>query len=80
MPTGPAWVAQAAAMVPIALIVVFIGLLWLIGLACGKDRRTYVTTLSRQAMNAVTGLLHSPPSPSSPQPRNSLVPRPHGRP
>jgi len=51
---------RAAAVIPAVLLVLFIGLLWLLGLACGKERRRYVTTLSQQAMDAVGVLLHGP--------------------
>jgi hypothetical protein len=43
------------------LIVVFVGLLWLIGLACGERRRAYVIVISGQAMGKVHDLLRSPP-------------------
>ncbi|MGH3189402.1 MAG: hypothetical protein ACRDOL_19455 [Streptosporangiaceae bacterium] len=43
---------------PAVLIILFIGLLWLLGLACGQARRRYVTNLSQQAMAAVGVLLH----------------------
>jgi hypothetical protein len=58
-PAGPAAV-RVAAVVPAVLLVVFIGLLWLLGLMCGQDRRRYVTNLSRQAMATVGMLLHGP--------------------
>jgi hypothetical protein len=52
---------RAAAVIPAVLLVLFAGLLWLLGLPCGKDRRAYVITLSQQAMDAVGMLLHGPP-------------------
>lgn len=52
---------RAAAVIPAVLLVLFAGSLWLLGLPCGKDRRTYVITLSQQAMDAVGLLLHGPP-------------------
>lgn len=51
------------------LIVLFTDLLWLLGLMCGRDRRRYVTDLSRQAMDAIGVLLHGSPDPR-PAPRN----------
>jgi len=33
-------------------------MLWLFGLACGKERRDYVTTISGQAMSAASALIH----------------------
>lgn len=50
---GPTF-GRAAAVVPAALLIIFIGLVWLLGLACGKDRREYVTKISEQAMNAIS--------------------------
>jgi hypothetical protein len=49
---------RAAAAVPVTLLSVFIGLLWLLGLACGKDRRQYVTNISEQAMRAISAIWH----------------------
>jgi len=61
---------RAAAVIPVVLIVLFTGLLWLLGLMCGRDRRRYVTGLSRQAMDAIGVLLHgSPALPPPPAPR-----------
>lgn len=54
---GPAAV-RVAAILPAVLIILFIGLLWLLGLVCGQARRRYVTNLSQQAMTAVGVLLH----------------------
>lgn len=58
---GPAMM-RAVAVIPVVLIVLFTGLLWLLGLMCGRDRRRYVTDLSRQAMAAIGVLLHGPPA------------------
>jgi hypothetical protein len=55
---------RAAAVIPVVLLVLFTGLLWLLGLLCGRERRSYVTELSRQAMSAVGGLMYGPPAPS----------------
>jgi len=54
---GPS-VARTAAAVPASLLVLFVGLLWLVGLACGKERREYVTTISGQAMRAASTLFY----------------------
>jgi hypothetical protein len=58
-------VIRAAAVIPVTLLVVFLGLLWLLGLACGKDRRTYVLTLSKQVMGVIGTLMHGRPAPDS---------------
>jgi len=58
-PAGSAAV-RVVAVVPAVLLVLFIGLLWLLGLMCGRDRRRYVTDLSQQAMATVGTLLHGP--------------------
>lgn len=52
---------RAAAVVPATLIVLFIGLLWLIGLACGEQRRAYVIVISAQAMGKAHDLLGTVP-------------------
>jgi hypothetical protein len=41
---------RVAAVAPVILLMLFTGLLWLLGLVCGADRRRYVTDLSQQAM------------------------------
>ena len=56
--TGGA-LGRVAAVVPLLLLVLFVGLLWLLGLACGSARRRYVTTISSQAMSAVGALLNT---------------------
>jgi hypothetical protein len=58
-PMGPA-AARVATVIPAVLLILFIGLLWLLGLVCDRDRRRYVTNLSQQAMAAVGVLLHGP--------------------
>lgn len=65
---GPA-MTRVAAVVPVILLVLFTGLLWLLGLVCGDDRRRYVTDLSQQAMEAIGVLLHGPPIPVRPPAR-----------
>ena len=54
---GPS-VARAAAVVPASLLILFVGLLWLLGLACDEGRRGYVATISGQAMQTVQKLFH----------------------
>jgi len=72
-PGSGAAVVRAAAVLPAVLIVVFTGLLWLIGLPCNGERRQYVTGLSKQAMGVVGQLLRGPettsPPPGRPRPR-----------
>ena len=53
---GPA-VGRIAAVVPVTLLMLFIGPLWLLGLVCGKDGRQYVTKISDQAMRAASVML-----------------------
>jgi hypothetical protein len=57
---------RVAAVIPVIMLVLFMGLLWLLGLMCGRERRLYVTNLSQQAMEAIGALLHGPPAPPSP--------------
>lgn len=54
--TVGATAGRAAAVVPVTLLMLFIGLLWLLGLACGQDRRDYVEKISGQAMLAVSAI------------------------
>jgi hypothetical protein len=55
--------ARLAAVVPVALIVVFIGLLWIVGLFCGDKRRRYVTRISERALEAVQAFFGDGPGP-----------------
>ena len=48
---------RVAALVPVLLLVLFTGVLWLLGLMCGRERRCYITDLSWQAMRAIGALL-----------------------
>jgi hypothetical protein len=57
---------RIAAVIPVVLLVLFTGLLWLLGFFAGRERRRYVTTLSKQAMGTVGALLHSPSALPSP--------------
>lgn len=54
-------VLRVAGILPAVLLVLFIGVLWLLGLACRQPRRDYVTTLSAQAMTVIGALLHGVP-------------------
>jgi hypothetical protein len=51
--TGNAMI-RAAVVVPVVLLVVFIGLLWLLRLLCDRGRRHYVTGVSKQARERST--------------------------
>ena len=62
---GPAMV-RVAAVVPVVLLVLFTGLLWLLGLICGGERRRYVTNLTQLAMGAVDAWLHETSTPPVP--------------
>jgi hypothetical protein len=61
---------RMVAAVPVTLLSLFIGLLWLIGLACGEERRQYVMKISDQMMRAVSSIWQSalPPESSSNRP------------
>lgn len=63
---------RIAAALPVTLLSLFIGLLWLIGLACGKDRREYVTKISDQAMCAISSIWQSTGPSELPRTRHSL--------
>jgi hypothetical protein len=67
---GPATM-RVAAVVPVTLLVLFTGLLWLLGLMCGSERRCYVTELSQQAMEAVSVWLRGSVVPAQPGTRAS---------
>jgi len=49
---------RVAVVIPVILLVLFTGLLWLLGFFAGRERRRYVTTLSQQAMGTAGALLH----------------------
>jgi hypothetical protein len=53
---GPA-AGRVAAVIPVTLLVLFLGTLWLLGLVCGKGGRQYVTKISEQAMRAASAML-----------------------
>jgi len=44
---------RIALIIPVTVLSLLVGLLWLLGLACGKDRRQYVTKISGQVMRAI---------------------------
>lgn len=46
--------AHAAAL-PLIVLAPFLGVMWLIGLCCDKDRRKYVTEVSTHVMAAIGG-------------------------
>jgi len=54
-------IRSAAATLPVVLIIIFLGLLWVLGLACDDKRRKYVTELSKQASNTIAILYGSQP-------------------
>jgi hypothetical protein len=54
-------VVRAIAVVPTVLLILFVGLLWIAGLACGPDRRRYVAKVSQEAM-AIIGMLMQHPA------------------
>jgi hypothetical protein len=72
MPPGSgAVVIRALAVVPVILLVLYAGVLGLLGLLCGRERRKYVVSLSRQAMGTAGMLMHGPAALSSrPGPRS----------
>ena len=64
MPPGAAHaLVRVAAVIPAILLVLFTGLLWLLGLMWGRERQRYVTDLSHQAMAALAALLSGSPAP-----------------
>jgi len=53
----PDVVRVVAQIVPVTLLVLFTGLLWLLGLVSGKGGRQYVTKISDQAMRTASAML-----------------------
>jgi hypothetical protein len=53
----PDAIRVVALAVPVTLLALFTGLLWLLGLASGKGGRQYVTKISDQAMRAASVML-----------------------
>jgi putative Mn2+ efflux pump MntP len=75
MPPGVGLAAvRVATVVPVVLIVLFTGLLWLLGLMCGPQRRLYVTHISQQAIGAIGVLLHGPVTAPALRPRHPRGP------
>jgi len=58
IPAGIRGAVLAVLAVPATLIALAVGLLWLLGLLCGKNRREYITGITQQAMNAIVGIFH----------------------
>jgi hypothetical protein len=56
----PDVIRVVALAVPVTLLVLFIGLLWLLGLVSGKGGRQYVIKISDQAMRAASVMLQGP--------------------
>jgi len=54
----PDAIRVVALAIPVTLLVLFTGLLWLLGLVSGKGGRQYVTKISEQAMCAASVILH----------------------
>lgn len=61
LPTSRTALVQVALVVPVILLVLFAGLLGLVGLLCGRERRKYVTSLYRLTLDTVGELMHGPP-------------------
>jgi hypothetical protein len=55
-------VVRAIAVVPVVILVLFVGLLWLMGLFCSKERRGYVVRISSQVVHTLAPLLHGNPA------------------
>jgi len=53
---GPA-AGRVAAVVPVTVMMLFLGMLWLLGLVSGKGGRQYVTKISDQAVRAASTML-----------------------
>jgi hypothetical protein len=58
IPAGIRGAVLAVLAVPATLIALAVGLLWLLGLLCGKNRREYITGITQQAMSAIVGIFH----------------------
>lgn len=55
-------VVRVAAVVPVVLIVLFIGLLWLLGLVCRDKGKSYVLELTEHAVKAIKTLTRWQPA------------------
>jgi hypothetical protein len=60
LPTSGAALVRAALVVPVILLVLFAGLLGLVGLLCGRERREYVMSLTRLTFDTAGVLMHGP--------------------
>lgn len=58
VPGAGASIVRAAAVVPVVLLALFVGLLWLVGLFCNKERRGYVIRITSQVTRTLSPLLH----------------------
>ena len=68
MPPGAgAVIVRAVAVVPVVLLILFTGLLCLLGLVCDEQRRVYVTAISSRAMSTIEIMLHGPAVPAKRQ-------------
>ena len=59
----PGWgtaVVRAATVVPVILLVLFAGVFGLLGLLCGRERRSYVMSLNRDSLSTAALLMHGP--------------------
>jgi hypothetical protein len=59
----PGWgtaVVRAAVIVPVILLVLFAEVFGLLGLLCGRERRSYAMSLNRDSLNAAALLIHGP--------------------
>ena len=73
LPGSGAVLVRAVTVVPVILLVLYAGLLGVLGLLCGRERRKYVVDLSRQALNTVGVLMHGPAA-SGPVSRSASQP------
>jgi len=60
LPGSGSTIARAAVVIPLAALVPFVGLLWLLALPCGAERRAYVTTISAQVIQVIQSLMAAP--------------------
>lgn len=69
-------VGRVVAMIPAALLVLLTGILVLLALPCGKDRRTYALVASTVAMRTLAALLRASPGRRGqlpPPPQESVI-------
>ena len=60
LPGSGTAVVRAAIVVPVILLVLFVGVFGLLGLLCGRERRKYLMNLSLRAMSTAGLLIHGP--------------------